>query len=509
MPFHRSLAALLLAVAFASPVAALAQDGRPDAKPRAEQAEKSAPFEAQRTVTRHSLALPSGALAYTAVAEFLPVREAGKDEVLARVFTTTYTADGAEPRRRPVAFVFNGGPGAASAYLHLGALGPKVVRFNEDGSLPRPPVPMVDNPDTWLAFTDLVFIDPVGTGYSRALKDGEDAEKRFWKVDADTRYLSEIVRLWVVRNDRWSSPKLLVGESYGGFRVAKMAGELFQRAGVAVNALVMVSPVLDFGTIADEGTGLLTDAFKLPSMAAGAAAHGRIEGSSPAEAAERAERFALTGWLSGVATLDIGRLDASAGLFAEVAQMIGLPVEMVARHRGRVPARVFARELLRDKGRVLSVYDAAFTGPDLNPGSPRVREDPYLSGTVPVYSTAFTSYVQQELNFRTEVPFRLLNQAVSRGWEWPRQGHASAMEELRTVLGLTPGLHAMIAHGRNDLVTPYLASRWLAAQIELPPEQRGRIRVPVYDGGHMMYTLAGPRARLAADTRALLDDALR
>lgn len=503
MPLRQSLAALALAVILVLPGAAPAQEGKADA-PKAERSEKPTPFEAQRTVTRHSL----GALAYTAVAEFLPVRESGKDEVLARVFTTTYTLDGAEAGKRPVAFVFNGGPGAASAYLHLGALGPRIVRFNEDGSLPRPPVPVADNPDTWLAFTDLVFIDPVGTGYSRALKSDKDAEKRFWKVDADARTLSEIVRLWIAGNDRWASPKLLVGESYGGFRIAKMARELFRNSGVAVNALVMVSPVIDFGTVRDGATGLLTTALRLPSMAASAAVHGMAE-ETPADAAERAERFALTGYLSGLATLDVGHLDASAELFAEVARLTGLPVELVTRNRGRVSAGVFARELLRGKGRVLSVYDGAFTGPDPDPASSRVAEDPYLSGTMPAYSTAFAAYVQQELNFRTELPFHLLNGAVNRGWEWPREGHPSAMDELQQVLTLTPGLHVMIAHGRNDMVTPYLGSRWLAAQLELPKGQRSRVRVPVYDGGHMMYTLGGPRARLAADARALLDDALR
>jgi carboxypeptidase C (cathepsin A) len=508
MPLRPSLAALFLAAILALPAAAPAQEGKPDAPkpdaPKAERNEKPAAFEAQRTVTRHTL----GTLTYTAVAEFLPVREGSKDEVLARVFTTTYTLDGAEPGKRPVAFVFNGGPGAASAYLHLGALGPRVVRFNEDGSLPRPPVPMADNPDTWLAFADLVFIDPVGTGYSGALKPGDDAEKRFWKVDADARTLSEIVRLWVARNDRWVSPKLLVGESYGGFRIAKMARELFRQSGVAVNALVMVSPVIDFGTVRDGNTGLLTTALRLPSMAASAAAHGLVE-EAPADAAERAARYALTDYLAGLATLDVGRLDASAGLFAEVARLTGLPVELVTRHRGRVSAGVFARELLRAKGRVVSVYDGAFSGPDPDPASSRVAEDPFLTGTVPAYSTAFAAYVQQELNFRTELPFHLLNTAVNRGWEWPREGHPSAMDELQQVLTLTPGLHVMIAHGRNDLITPFLGSRWLAAQLELPAGQRGRVRVPVYDGGHMMYSLSGPRARLAADVRALLDDALR
>ncbi|WP_448191273.1 S10 family peptidase [Azospirillum sp. sgz301742] len=503
MPLRPSLAALTLAAILALPMAAPAQDNKPDT-PKAERSEKPAAFDAQRAVTHHTV----GSLAYTAVAEFLPVKDAGKDEVLARIFTTTYTLDGSEPGKRPVAFVFNGGPGAASAYLHLGALGPRIVRFNADGSLPRPPVPMADNPDSWLSFADLVFIDPVGTGYSGALKPGDDAEKRFWKVDADARTLSEIVRLWIARNDRWASPKLLVGESYGGFRIAKMARELFRQSGIAVNALVMVSPVIDFGTVRDETTGLLTTALRLPAMAASAAAQGLVE-EAPADAAERAARFALTDYLAGLATLDVGRLDASANLFAEVARLTGLPVELVARHRGRVSAGVFARELLRAKGRVVSIYDGAFSGPDPDPSSPRVAEDPYLTGTVPAYSTAFAAYAQQELNFRTELPFHLLNGAVNRGWEWPREGHPSAMDELQQVLSLTPGLHVMIAHGRNDMVTPYLGSRWLAAQLELPDGQRGRVRVPVYDGGHMMYTLPMPRKQLFEDARQLVEDAIR
>ena len=510
MPFRRSAAALLLAAALALPHAAWAQDqAAPPAPPPPPAAtERPAEPDAQRSVTRHTLALPGGTLAYTAVTEFLPVREGGQAEVIGRVFTTTYTLDGVEPGRRPVAFVFNGGPGAASAYLHLGALGPKVVRFNDDGSIPRPPQQLIDNPDTWLAFTDLVFIDPVGTGYSRAAKEGEDANKRFWNIESDTRYLSEIVRLWVARNERWTSPKLLVGESYGGFRIARMAAELVQNGGLAINALVMVAPAIDMATVRGGATNLMSDAFRLPAMAASAAEHGRVE-ESPAAAAERAERYALSEYLTGLATLDVGRLDASAALFAEVARLTGLPLEIVERHRGRVPGSVFARELLRGQGRVLSVYDGSFSGPDPNPASPRIHEDPYLTGTVHVYSTAFTAYAQRELGVKAEVPFRLLSSAVNRAWEWPRGGHPSSFNELQTVMSLVPGLHLMIAHGRNDLVTPYLASHWLAAQLELPDGQRGRIRLPVYDGGHMMYTLAGPRARLAADARALLDEALR
>ncbi len=479
---------------------------KPD-KPEQRTEQAGAPFDAQRSVTHHTLAQPGGPLAYTAVAEFLPLREGAKEEVAARVFTVTYTADGAPKGKRPVAFVFNGGPGAASAYLHLGALGPKVVAFNDDGSLPRPPSPLVDNPDSWLAFADLVFVDPVGTGYSRATKTDEDAEKRFWKVEADARAMAEIVRLWLTRNERWDSPKFLVGESYGGFRIAKMAEELIDRTGIAVNGLIMVSPVVDFATIRDE-SGLLGPALKLPAYAASAAAHGLVPGT-PEQAAEAAERFALGGYLTGLAGLDYRRIGAAREFLAEVARTTGLPEEVVTRHRGSIPAGIFARELLRGRGQVTSVYDGTFTAADPDPGAARLPFDPFLKGTVPTYTTAFASYAAEHLGVRTEVPFRLLSDRVNRGWEWPRMGQPNATGDLQSALTLQPSLRVLIAHGRTDLITPYMASRWVASRLELPDGQGDRVRVAVYDGGHMMYTRAAERARLAADARALVEAALK
>lgn len=513
MPLPRlsRAAAGLTALALVLSAPAWGQDAdKGTAKPPAPAAGKAA-FDAQRTVTHHTLPQAAGPLAYTAVAEYLPLTEDGKDEPAARVFTVTYTADipaGTTAPPRPVAFVFNGGPGAAAAYLHLGALGPKIVRFNPDGSIARPPAAVVDNPDSWLAFTDLVFIDPVGTGYSRGLSGGEEAEKRFWSPDGDARAMAEIVRLWLARTGRWDSPKLLVGESYGGFRIARMAAELVDRQGVFLNGLVMLSPAVDFATVSEGPSGLLAAAFKLPSYAASAAFHGLAQGT-PEEAAQQAERFALTEYLAGLATLDVGRLDASAPLFADVARRIGLPAEMVARHRGRVPARSFIREIVRDRGRVASLYDGTFTGPDPDPGSPRVGDDPFLAGTLPVYATAFAGYVQRDLGFRTDTPFTLLSERVNRNWEWPRMSVPSATDALQSALALTPGLRVLIAHGLTDLITPYMGSAWIARNLELPAGERDRVAVRTYTGGHMMYTLAPSRAALAADARALVDAALR
>lgn len=500
----RAVVALLILLV---PVAALAQ--RADAPPASAASPTATPgFAAERSVTTHRLELPGNPLAYTAVAEFLPLRGGEGEEIAARIFTVSYTLDGAAPGRRPVAFVFNGGPGASSAYLHLGALGPKVVAFNDDGSIPRPPSPLVDNPDTWLVFADLVFIDPVGTGYSRALKTEGDAEKRYWNVEGDTRSMAEIVRLWLTREQRWGSPKILVGESYGGFRVAMLASALFDGPGAAVNGIVMVSPVVDFATIRDADTMLLPWAFRLPSYAAAAAALGKAPGTAE-EAAKRAERFALGDYVSGLAGMDLGELGAMRGLFDRVAALTGLPRELVERHRGRVPGGVFAREVLRAEGKVVSQYDATFAAPDPDPSSTRLIADPFLDGTKPAYATAYADYVRRFLDVRTEVPFELLSERVNRGWEWPRMRLPSARDELQTVLALSPGLRVLIAHGRTDLVTPYLASRWIAAHLELPAGERDRVAVTVYDGGHMMYTLATQRARLAADARALVEAATR
>ncbi len=464
-------------------------------------------FDPQRSVTRHSLPLPGGALAYEATAEFLPLRDGAKEELAARIFTVSYIAEPKNPADgpRPVTFVFNGGPGAASAYMHLGAAGPKVVAFGPDGTLPPPPAALVDNPDSWLAFTDLVFVDPVGTGFSRAVKPDE-TEKRFWSVDGDARAMAEVVRLWLTRHGRWSSPVFLAGESYGGFRIAKMAEELIDQAGLAVSGLILVSPVVDFAAIDEDG--ILGPAWKLPSMAASAAALGRRTGT-PEQAAEAAERFALGPYLTGLAGMDYGRLDAAQDLFAEVARITGLPVEIVRRQRGRVPMGAFTRELLRDQGRILSIYDGTFTAADPDPGAARIPFDPFLKGTVPTYTTAFAAYAHDALGVRTDAPYRLLSNRVNRNWEWPRMSVPSAVDALQTALTLQPALRVRIVHGLTDLITPYMASRWVASRLELPEGERDRVAVTVHPGGHMMYTRPEGRAALAADARALVEEALR
>lgn len=451
--------------------------------------------------TRHELVLPGGSISYRAVVETLPVRDpAGK--ATADVAVISYAAEGVEAGTRPVTFVFNGGPGASSAYLHLGAFGPRVLATGDDGGVPAPPARLRDNPDTWLAFTDLVFVDPVGAGYSRAVEPGSDAAKAFWSVSGDRDSLAEVIRLWLTRHGRWQSPKFIAGESYGGFRAALVARTLLEDQGAALNGLVLISPALDFSTLSAGRSDVLPWALMLPSMAASARAQGRSELETPIE---EVERWALTEYLAGIAAIAPSGPGPAPEVIDRVAALLGLERDLVERHHGRVPAWIFAERLLSGTGRALSLYDGAQAGPDPRPG--RSGPDPQLDATVAPFSTAYNAYVRGELGLETEVPFRLLAGRPSRDWDWEgaRGGPGrmdGAMDDLAEVMALTPGLGLLVVHGRTDMVTPYMASRWLLDRIDLPEEIRANASLEVLGGGHMMYLIPEQRKALGAAAAA-------
>src|ERR1700730_11182626 len=271
-----------------------------------------------RVASHHGIMLGEVRLDYEAVTETLPVIDA-KGATTASIFTTSYIADTGTGNQRPVSFVFNGGAGAASVFLHLGALGPRIMETPENGAVPSPPVRLVDNPATWLGFTDLVFIDPVGTGFSRGKGKEENPDKPFWDVRADIASLGAVIRLWLTRHQRWNSPIFLVGESYGGFRAAAMARSLPQDVDVTVPGLVLISPALDLSTLHQTERDLLAAAFVLPSYAATAAAY---DAASPGGSVAEAERFALSDYLVGLAGLN-GQASAADPLIARVAQIAG------------------------------------------------------------------------------------------------------------------------------------------------------------------------------------------
>lgn len=466
---------------------------------------------ARSVETVHRVKTETGEIEYQATAGTLTLPAEGKGPK-ASVFFVSYAQTGVEAAARPITFAFNGGPGAASAYLHLGALGPKRVMLNDDGTIPAPPVRIEENPTSWLAFTDLVFVDPVGTGYSRSLDSEQDQNNPFWGVEQDARVVAEFIRLFLTQHDRWRSPKVLAGESYGGVRAATLA-HMLQSAdfGIDLSGIVFISPVLEYALTRPGQYNLLPWAITLPSYAASALHHGKLK---PAESAansldavlQNVEEFAFGTYLSSLARGGTDEKEHGKSLAEQVARWTGLSLELVKRHDSRVPLHVFARELLRDKGRIVGVYDTTVTMPDLEPSAPfyNADADPTLAGLAWPFTTAFTHYVRSDLGFQTDLPYRLLNDKLIEKWDWTtgvgsKQGFVTTAGGLKLALAINPSLRIFVAHGYYDLVTPYFATRFVFDQMQLPEPHRKNVSLRNYAGGHMMYTHREPREALFQD----------
>jgi carboxypeptidase C (cathepsin A) len=476
--------ALLACLALAAP--ALAQDA-PDRHQRPEAARQEAhvvPFPPD-AVTQHTLGLAGRSIPYTATAGTLTLTD-GQGQAKANIFYVSFLrTDVKDPAHRPVTYLFNGGPGAASAYLDIGAIGPRVLDFGAQGSLPPQNDHVVDNSDSWLPFTDLVFIDPVGTGYSRALGDPDAAQKQFWGVKQDLATLGEIIRLHLTRAGRIGSPVYLVGESYGGFRAARLAYDLAGDQGLAPAGIIMISPVIEFALMNGGPMDPLPSALRLPSYAA---AH------DPA-ARDEAERFALHDYLPALAAGN-----PPAEIYATVARLTGLDQTLIARWHGLIPLDAYLKDARHD-GRVVSRYDATVSGPDPDPWGRERSDDPVLDGTIAPFTSAFLAYVRDELGFKTDLPFVLLSHEVARHWDWrgnPRSQGAS--DALNHALAIEPKLKVMIAHGLADLQTPYMMSRYVRAH--MPDGLGERVTLKLYEGGHMLYLHSASRAHLHGDAEA-------
>jgi len=495
------LLASVIALSIATPSLAQRPGRNADAETK-EQASESKRLPADVT-TDHAVDLPDRTLRFKATAGSLPINNA-EGKLQAEIAYVAYIRPDAEAIARPLTFVFNGGPGAASAYLQLGAMGP--WRLPLDGITPSSTPATVPNPDTWLDFTDLVFVDPVGTGYSRFIASGEEVRKHFWSVDGDIDVLATFVRKWIEKAGRQASKKFIVGESYGGFRAPKLAGAL-NRDGLGVSGLVLISPVLDFGWRGNDRASPFNWVSRLPSMAAAAR-----EARAPfdREALREAERYAAGEYLTD---LTRGERDTAAveRISARVAQLTGLDPALVRRLAGRVEARTFIREAQRERGLVASMYDATVTGIDPEPTSASSRpDDAVLSVVRAPLSGAMTDLYGRVLNWRVEEPYQLLNNRVSSRWDWGggRSTH-EIVSDLRSVLSADSRLRVLVTHGATDLVTPYFENQLIIDQ--LPPYATPkRIKLSVYGGGHMFYTRDASRRALREDARALyraVDDA--
>ena len=498
------LACLLSASVALSPLPVLAQQQGPaQHQPRKAPEGRRLPPDSS---TEHSVDLQNGRrLTFTATAGSLAlVDEDGKLQSEIAFIAYTKAMKPEEAATRPITFGVNGGPGAASAYLNIGAIGP--WRLPTDGASisPSQATALQPNPATWLDFTDLVFIDPVGTGYSRA---AEGDAKKYWSVDADASVLAAAIARYLRQNDRLASPKFFVGESYGGFRGPLVAQKLQQDVGLGLSGLVLLSPVLDFGWLESARTTPWGFVTRLPSFAAASLER---SGTTPSRALMKdAEAYAAGDYLTDLLK-GPGDREAVARLTARVSALVGLDPDIVRRQAGRLSSRGYQREIGRDSGRVSSAYDTGVTGWDPDPTADHSGfEDPVLTALQAPLTTAMVQLYTGRLNWRVEnMRYELLSNSVNRGWNWGSGRSApEAMGALKEVLALDGRMRVLVAHGFTDLVTPYFASKMLLDQVPVYGSA-DRLKLSVYPGGHMFYTRPDSRNAFHDDAAALFARAL-
>ncbi len=456
--------------------------------------------------TSHTL----GELAYTATAGRIVVKhEKHTDgtfdghEPHAEVFVVAYTLDGAEPGTRPVTIAFNGGPGSSSVWLHMGLFGPRRVVMGDAGALTPPPWGLTDNEESLLAHSDLLFIDPVSTGYSRAVEGGKPSEFHGFTGDVET--VGEVIRLWITRNERWLSPKFLAGESYGTLRAAALAEHLQDRYGMYVNGLMLISSVLDMGTIRfTEGNDRPYPLF-LPTYAAIAHHHGLHPGRTLSEVLADAADFAARDYPWALAQgnrLPAGDLDRVA---ARLAALSGLDEGYVRRVRLRIEHQRFFRELLRDSGRTVGRIDGRFTGWEADDGGETPGYDPSIAAITGPYTAAVNSHVRTTLGYANDLPYEILTGRV-QPWSYKEfEGRSvSVVGKLSAAMRANPHLRVHVACGYHDGATPYFAAEQVLAALPLPDELRDRIEIRYYEAGHMMYVHEPSRLRQSADLAAFV-----
>jgi carboxypeptidase C (cathepsin A) len=444
---------------------------------------------------QQTMQLDGKTLKYTVTVGALPVRD--KDgKIAGQVVVTAYTMDG---ENRPVTFALNGGPGASSVFLNFGAIGPKHLQAGNEGDSPSDSPMLSDNPGTWLDFTDLVFIDPVGTGFSRTTVPETDAKKLFYSTTPDIQYLSRVIYDWLVKNGRLGSRKYLAGESYGGFRGPRITYYLQSQLGVAMNGVVLVSPYLN-PTIEDDGDlSPMPWMMTLPSIAA---AH--MERENKLTPQTMADVIAYTRGEYAAALLK-GRSDpeATKKMIEHVTELTGLDPAFVKYSGGRLETGAYLREVFREEGKLGSVYDSNVTSFDPFPFAPEQRaNDPILASMIAPVTTAMVDFVTRVVGWKVDAQYNALSGEVNRLWEGGDDLRTGSVPQLRQAVAADPKLRVLIVHGWNDLSCPFMGSILTVDQMPVMGDP-ARVAVREYPGGHMFYTRPASRAELRKDVMAM------
>ena len=444
-----------------------------------------------------TMQLAGKALKYVATVGTIPLYATDGGKKTGEVVYTSYVMDGPD---RPVTFALNGGPGASSVYLNFGAIGPKRLAFGSEGDSASAALNLTDNPGTWLDFTDLVFIDPIGTGFSRALEAPDQAKKDFYSTDADIHYLSRVIYDWLLKNQRLRSRKYITGESYGGYRVPRITHYLQTQLGVAMNGVVAVSPYLNPTLDENAAVSPMAWVVALPSMAAA-----NLERRHSLTAESMAGVIA---YARGEYVVDLlkGRSDPQATdrIVQKVTELTGLDKSFVRRSGGRIEIGAFLREVFREDGKIGSVYDSNVTSYDPFPYAPDQRfTDPLLEGIVAPTTSAMVDFVTRVVGWRVSGPYKALSYEVNGEWDGDSAAlRNGAATDLRQAVAADSRLRVLIVHGWNDLSCPFMASVLTVDQMPIMGDT-SRVAVRMYPGGHMFYSRPDSAAALRKDVQEL------
>lgn len=487
----------------------MAEDEQKDSAPaevKKDEAAKGLTFRDESPiVTEHEATVGGQTLRYHVTTGMMPLRDTKTDEILAQIFFMAYTLDQAEGEpARPLTFAFNGGPGSASIWLHMGALGPKRVKLNADGTMPPPPFRLIDNDDTWLTETDLVFVDPVGTGFSRAKS--EEAGQTYWNYQGDIESVAEFIRLYLTRYGRWTSPLFLAGESYGTIRASGLSSYLVER-GIAMNGVLLVSALLDYATLLmdDASSNRVPYPLYVPAFAATAWYHGRLADDLQTRelqvVIDEAEAWAMSEYVVALAKGGQISGEERQRVIQQLSRFTGLSEQYVDQSEMRVHIMRFCKELLRDQKQTVGRLDSRFTGRDRLGVTDTPDFDPSLMSPTPPFTAAFNDYVRNQLGFRTDTVYETLSMDVFRHWETDKkhQGYVETGDALRLAMEHNSHMRVLVTCGYYDLATPFSAIIHTIDQIGLPPSSRDRVEFTFYDAGHMMYIDDKERTKLKED----------
>ncbi len=460
-------------------------------------------------ITHHQITIDGKTINYTATAGYMPMKDKNEN-VLAKIFYIAYTADAEPANKRPVTYVFNGGPGSSSIWLHMGAIGPVRVHFGDDkGTSPAPPFTYGDNENSWIGFTDLVFIDPVSTGFSRPNKGVEPA--KFHGYSEDIASVGDFIRMYTTRNGRWGSPKFLTGESYGTTRASGLSGYLQDAYGMYLNGITLVSSVLNFQYIDFNRGNDLPYALFLPTYAATAQYHKKLapelEALNVEQLAKKVETFA-----SGTYTLFLMQGDkASADLTNKVIDSLsyftGLSKNYVKGSNERIRDHRFFKEILRDESKTVGRYDSRYTGEDADDAGEGFSYDPSYSAVSGLFNGALNEYMRKDLNYKSDMPY----EALTNVWPWslPENGYLDVSETLRQAMTQNPSLKVMVCCGYYDLATPFYNAEYAVDHMGLRADVRNNIILTYYNAGHMMYVTKEDDAKLKADAIKFYQGAIK